>query len=95
MLFFFLLCPELLELQAGAFFLQFCDVAHSGNHPPKELVKFGYRSETRKVERFRNESCCILVTSWNLLSKYDSFREKKNPQKQGYFGTFFSQKSFV
>jgi hypothetical protein len=46
MLFFSLLCPELLELQAGAFFLQFLDVAsHSGNHPAKELVKFGYRSE--------------------------------------------------
>lgn len=41
-LLFFLLCPELLDLQAGAFFLQFCDVAsHSDNHPPKGIQSHG------------------------------------------------------
>ncbi len=45
-----------------------------GDHPQEELAKFGYKSE-RKVWKIE-ESCCILVTCWNLLSKYGNFREK-------------------
>jgi hypothetical protein len=48
----FLVCPELLDLQAGAFFLQFCDVAsHGENHPPKGIsqIWLQVREESRKI----------------------------------------------
>jgi len=53
--------------------IQFCDVAtsHTGNNPQKELAKIGYISE--KKHRTIQESCYILATCWNLLSKYGNF----------------------
>jgi hypothetical protein len=81
MLFFFLLCPELLELQAGGLFSSILWCSHSDNHPPKELVKFGYRPE-RKVERLRNPA-----VFWWPLGTYclnmKALERKKNPQKTG------------
>jgi hypothetical protein len=39
------------------------------NYSEEGLAKFGYLRE-----EIRKESCYVLATCWNLMSKYDDFR---------------------
>jgi hypothetical protein len=56
----------------------------NGDHPQEELTKFGYKSERK--ESFFKESCYILATCWNPLSKYDYFRRRKKNNFCDNFG---------
>jgi len=42
----------------------FLGCTQTGDYPPEELVKFGYRKKVMKVERFK--SPFFLATCWNL-----------------------------
>jgi hypothetical protein len=65
--------------------------SHTSDHPQKDFSQIWLYMLERKVQQFK-ESCYILTTCWNLLFKYENFRNSFLKIWQ-LFGAFFSQKS--
>lgn len=68
-------------------------LSHIEDYPQVKLAKFGYSPE-RKVENKLKNDAIFWATSWDLLSKYDDFKNFKKSLKSGQFGTLFLKNSF-
>jgi hypothetical protein len=65
------------------FSFQFCDVAHTSDHPQEGLAKFGYKSE-RKVENFKNPTIISQLVA-NYCQSMAISGKKKFPKSFWHF----------